>query len=181
MKLKDLTENQVVQTTAENDKQFRELLNNKGFKWCDGDSYVDFSTFGRKETTYYNVTRGTFGTRKLFEEKGKEILQASDFLTKKIKKSELLERIELLEKKVVDLEEKSKVIVEFEQRIEADKPKFEVGTLGAFWDGDYEYAINNLNVHVGYFGGKTDNERFYPLNLTCSWDNFKPLKFDLSR
>lgn len=58
-----------------------------------------------------------------------------------------------------------------------EEPKYEAGTLGAFWDGEWDDAVDEIRVYVGLFEKKLDNE-FKPKNHPDTWQNFKPLKFD---
>ena len=101
-------------------------------------------------------------------------------LTPKIKKSELQNRIEVLEKKVADLEEPQRMTVE--QRDELAKPfnpdEYKIGTIGLFWDGDFEDAMKKNSVLFGELDHITENGHFRPKGRSWSWDNFKPIKFD---
>lgn len=148
-KLQDLTENQVVQTTNENDLQFRELLDKEGFKRSDGSSYLSDrrENQGLGEDVCYWVFGGEFDDVSFCYKEGYEILQASEFLTPKIKKSELLNRIEVLEKKVAELEEIAKVTIENEVEnskcVKLDKPQFEVGKV--YKDGSVMFYCTRVN------------------------------------
>lgn len=90
---------------------------------CDNDWYIGSDSTGLTEIT---------------------LDELESLLTQKIKESELLNRIEMLEKKVADLEEKSKVTIVYPPtwatepgsvigkgtiEVEADKPQFEVGKV----------------------------------------------------
>lgn len=58
-----------------------------------------------------------------------------------------------------------------------EEPQYQAGTLGAFWDGDWEQSLNEGEVYVGYFGSK-EGIYFHPIKSNAIYQNFKPLKFD---
>lgn len=101
MKLQDLTEKQVVQTTKENHESFMKLLDKEGFKWWTGKSYLsDIESNKYKEGKCFRVKIGTYGSEGFYKYLNYEIIPASKFL--KPSKKELLERIERLENHLLD-------------------------------------------------------------------------------
>lgn len=84
----------------------------------------------------------------------------------KIKKSELLERIEALEKVVFE-----------------EKPKIEVGQIGLFWDGDFDEEVKNGDIYLGVLQAISSGEPKYQLQHrnhydSCYYEHFKPINLD---
>ena len=146
MKLKDLTEKQVVQTTEENHEKFMKLLDKEGFKWYDGDSYLDKSIKANKyeDGTCYRVKTGMSGYKHFYEQEGCEIIPASKFL--KPSKKELIARIERLEKSVFPIN----------QTTEPTEPK--KGDLCAF--ADYKSEFDNNQFRIGELADIILDEEF---------------------
>ena len=111
-------------------------------------------------------------------------------LMPKIKKAELLDRIEKLEEYVKELIDNPKVTIvhpptwandpstvigKWAEIIE--EPQYQAGTLGAFWDGEWNDAVDGSNIHVGYLEYKKDDMYKSTIHFD-TWQNFKPLKFD---
>lgn len=57
-----------------------------------------------------------------------------------------------------------------------EETQFQPGTLGAFWDGEWEKAVDEGKVFVGYFK-ENKSGRYYAKECSWDYDNFKPLKF----
>lgn len=58
-----------------------------------------------------------------------------------------------------------------------EESQYAPGTLGAFWDGDWETEVKDLNVFIGYFDEKCDDWGFRAKYSVYHYQNFKPLKF----
>lgn len=175
MKLKDLTETQVVETTKENHEAFMKLLDKEGFKWTHGERYVDDHTLNEyKHERCYNIKKGIFDSKKNCLEKGKEIIPASRFL--KPSKKELLERIEKLEEVVNKpitftpeplTPDQEKEIVETMKKnripffIDPHKPtELKPGDLCAFTDDENSFNSKNLIIRELKYIDESSNFKY---------------------
>ena len=77
------------------------------------------------------------------------------------------------------IEEPQRMTVE--QRDELAKPfnpdEYQVGTLGAFWDGDWDNAVDETSIITARLD-KIVLGAYKPINRATCFQNFKPLKFD---
>lgn len=156
MKLKNLNEKQVVQTTEDNHKAFMKLLDENGYKWLDGDSYADKSIISNKfkENKCYNVKTESWDYKDFYKSYGYEIIPASKFL--KPTKKDLLERIERIEKYLFvpitvqtsngELLPKM-TIKERDYGVKMPEPtEPKVGDLCAFTDDEMKFDKNSFRV-----------------------------------
>lgn len=59
-----------------------------------------------------------------------------------------------------------------------EEPQYQAGTLGAFWDGEWEDAVCKRIAYLGTLEGKTKCDQFILKEANMCYLNFKPLKFD---
>lgn len=68
--------------TEEEDEDFRIAMNELGKRWSGGTSYIKESNWSHyKERGCHNFMRGTYGTKKYYEEEGYKILYWKDFIS----------------------------------------------------------------------------------------------------
>lgn len=98
-KVTDLKEHEVIHCKTEKEaKAICQLMHDAGLKWCSDKSYLDYNRYDVYESNivYYPNT-GTYGDLRFAEKNGRIIHPAKDFLTQKVTKKEILNRIEKLE------------------------------------------------------------------------------------
>lgn len=59
-----------------------------------------------------------------------------------------------------------------------EEPQYQAGTLGAFWDGDFDFALSKRCVWLGKLENQTKSGQFVMQETNMCYQNFKPLKFD---
>jgi hypothetical protein len=59
-----------------------------------------------------------------------------------------------------------------------EEQQYQAGTLGAFWDGEFDECLEKGTVLFGVLDHITENGHFRRKGASWSWYNFKPLKFD---
>lgn len=59
---------------------------------------------------------------------------------------------------------------------ESEEPKYVPGTLGAFWDGDFDFALSKRCVWLGKLENQTKSGQFVMQEINMCYQNFKPLK-----
>lgn len=69
-----------------------------------------------------------------------------------------------------------------EERDELAKPfnpdEYQIGTIGLFWDGDFDECLEKGTVLFGILDHITENGHFRRKGASWSWDKFKPIKID---
>ena len=75
--------------TKEEAKDFCRQMHGQGMKWCNGDSYLEYTGYGRylSKTCYTGV--GSFACCDFYESEGYKILEWSDYMQKEFTKSDL--------------------------------------------------------------------------------------------
>lgn len=59
-----------------------------------------------------------------------------------------------------------------------EEPQYKIGTIGIFWDGDFEEAMKKGWVIFGELDHITEKGHFRRKGASWSWYNFKPIKID---
>lgn len=121
-KVTDLKEHEVIHCKTEKEaKAICQLMHDAGLKWCSDKSYLDYNRYDVYESNivYYPNT-GTYGDLRFAEKNGRIIHPAKDFLTQKVTKKEILNRIEKLEEVI---KPKSGIIDEFRKHQTKEEAK----------------------------------------------------------